>query len=322
MKFTWEKMGLVFDIADHQRKDWSHTHAQAPASLDLGDVLRIYYATRPQIESGGQYTSRLGYVDFSKDEFPKIIDVAENPILELGGTGCFDEFGTYPFSPIASGDEILGYFGGWTRCESVPFNVGVGVSKSIDNGKTFQRIGPGPVISYSPDEPFVLSGPKIRFFNEKYYLFYIAGREWINSDGLPEPVYRIRAAESLDGINWVKFGFDLIDAVDDLDEAQASPDVFFHDGVFHMFFCYRRTRNYRGKDGSYRIGYAWSKDLKNWMRDDAKSGLDVSATGWDSEMVAYPHVFEVKSQIYVAYLGNSVGRAGFGMARLVNTQES
>ena len=30
-----------------------------------------------------------------------------------------------------------------------------------DGGRCFERAGPGPVLSYSPNEPFVLSGPKI-----------------------------------------------------------------------------------------------------------------------------------------------------------------
>ena len=33
-------------------------------------------------------------------------------------------------------------------------------------------------------------------------------------------------------------------------------------------------------------------------------------------MVSYPHIFEVDETIYMAYLGNQVGRHGFGIARL------
>jgi hypothetical protein len=54
----------------------------------------------------------------------------------------------------------------------------------------------------------------------------------------------------------------------------------------------------------------------NWQRDDDKAGIDVSADGWDSEMISYPHVFELGEHTYMAYLGNQVGRYGFGLARL------
>ena len=52
------------------------------------------------------------------------------------------------------------------------------------------------------------------------------------------------------------------------------------------------------------------------MRDDAKAGIDVSEEGWDAEMISYPHVFELDGKIYMFYLGNQVGREGFGMAEL------
>ena len=83
-----------------------------------------------------------------------------------------------------------------------------------------------------------------------------------------------------------------------------------------MFFCFRKSLNFRGKEGGYRIGYASSTDLINWARDDSKAGIDISETGWDSEMVAYPHVFELDGEIYMLYLGNHVGREGFGLAKL------
>lgn len=43
--------------------------------------------------------------------------------------------------------------------------------------------------------------------------------------------------------------------------------------------------------------------MKSWYRDDSKAGIDVSASGWDAEMISYPHVFELDGTIYMAYLG-------------------
>ena len=135
-------------------------------------------------------------------------------------------------------------------------------------------------------------------------------------NGKPEPIYRIRMASSRDGVNWVKNGKDIIETKIEKNEAQASPDVFFHNGKYHMFFCYRHGENYRGREKGYRIGYAVSSDLKSWVRDDSKAGIDVSEDGWDSEMISYPHVFELNGGIYMLYLGNQVGRFGFGLAEL------
>jgi predicted GH43/DUF377 family glycosyl hydrolase len=315
--FKWEKIGLVFNPARHETEWWMKQFAQAPSVLDYGDFIRVYFACRPVPDTNGQYVSYLGFADLDKTNFSNVLRISEKPIFELGKLGTFDEFGTYPVSVIRHNNEIRAYYAGWTRCESVPFNVAIGMGTSSDNGETFTRLGDGPIISYSQDEPFVISGPKIRRYNNRWYLWYIAGKKWILDNNKPEPVYKIRMAVSEDGINWVKINKDLIETRIEKDEAQASPDVFFKNGKYHMFFCYRHSTGYRSKEKGYRIGYASSVNLIDWIRDDSKAGIDVSDEGWDSEMISYPHIFEVNNEIYMFYLGNSVGKEGFGAARLI-----
>jgi predicted GH43/DUF377 family glycosyl hydrolase len=314
--FKWKKLGRVFVPQDVAGRHWLKEFAQAPATLICDRFVRVYFSCRPPADANGQYVSYSAYVDLDRRDLFTILDVSERPILELGGLGTFDEFGTYPVSVARRGDEVWAYYGGWTRCESVPFNVAIGLAASRDGGKTFVKAGAGPVLSYSPDEPFVLSGPKIRRFNDTWYLWYIAGRKWKMVDGRPEPVYKIRMACSADGVNWSKANRDLIESRLEEDEAQASPDVMYANGKYHMFFCYRYSTRYRGKEYGYRIGYASSEDLIDWSRDDSKAGIDVAEDGWDSEMISYPHVFDLDGKTYMAYLGNQVGRHGFGLAEL------
>jgi len=317
MRFCWVKLGKVFDPADAGERPWLKEFAQAPASLVFDDFIRIYFSCRPPADENGQYVSRSAFVDLDRSDPTKVLRVSDHPILELGALGTFDEFGTYPVSVMRDGDEVLAYYGGWTRCESVPFNVGIGLAVSRDGGESFTKAGPGPILPYSPDEPFILSGPKIRRFGQKWYLWYIAGKRWILAEGKREPIYRIRMATSRDGREWEKVNRDLIEDRLGEDEAQASPDVFSFRGRYHMFFCYREGSGYRlDRDRSYRIGYASSPDLLHWTRDDAAAGLDVSPSGWDSQMVAYPHVLQDRGRLWLFYLGNQVGREGFGVARM------
>lgn len=314
--FKWIKIGKIFDPAEIATADWMNEFAQAPHVIIFENKIRVYFSCRPKPDANGQYVSHSAYVDLDRKDFHKILGLSTVPILPLGKLGAFDEFGTYPVSVIEDEGKYKVYYGGWTRCESVPFNVGIGMGISDDGGVTFKKMGEGPIISYSPDEPFILSGPKIRKFNDQWYLFYIAGREWILDNGKPEPVYKIRMATSVDGIHWNKQNKDLIPDAIGVHEAQASPDVMYLNGKYHMFFCYRQGMDYRGKENGYRIGYASSDDLINWKRDDTKAGIDVSDEGWDSEMISYPHVFELDGEIYMFYLGNGVGRFGFGAAKL------
>jgi hypothetical protein len=206
--FKWKKLGRVFDPREIKGREWLNEFAQAPSVLIFDDFIRVYFSCRPLPDQNGQYVSYSAYVDLNRKNLFEIVNVAANPILKLGDRGTFDEFGTYPTSVIKNGDDVIAYYGGWTRCESVPFNVAIGIAISNNNGESFIKVGSGPVLSYSSDEPFVLSGPKIRKFNDRWYLFYISGRKWLENNGKPEPVYKIRMATSEDGINWTKHNKD------------------------------------------------------------------------------------------------------------------
>ncbi|MDH3755713.1 MAG: hypothetical protein OEU32_17755, partial [Acidimicrobiia bacterium] len=94
------------------------------------------------------------------------------------------------------------------------------------------------------------------------------------------------------------------------------PTVIEVDGAYHMWFCRRRVRDFRGGAGAYRIGYARSTDLHHWERDDASAGIDVSESGWDSTMMAYPYVVKVGDDHLMFYNGNDFGQSGFGCAVL------
>lgn len=313
--FKWNKLGRIFNPTDIIEKDWLKEFAQAPSTLIFDDFVRVYFSCRPNRDKNGQFVSYSAFVDLDRKNLFNIINIAKKPVFKLGEKGCFDEFGTYPMSVIREDERLLAYYAGWTRCESVPFNTAIGIAKSIDNGESFDKLGNGPILSYSPDEPFLLSGPKIRKFNDVYYLFYICGKKWIMINQKPEMSLKIRMATSTDGLNWTKHNKNLIPDANGGNESQASPDVIYSNGKYHMFFCNWLPSTFR-ETKSRKIGYAYSTNLTNWTRNDARVGIDLSKEGWDSEMIAYPHVFELDGKTYMLYIGNEVGRYGFGLAEL------
>jgi len=315
--FTWRKLGRVFNPMEITSRYWLKEFAQAPASLVFDDFVRVYFSCRPERDANGQYVSYTGFADLDRENLLRVIRISTAPILPLGDTGTFDEHGIYPCSVIRDGATVLAYYGGWTRCESVPYNVAIGLARSWDDGVSFLKAGPGPVLSYSLDEPMTVSGPKIRRFGDTWYLWYVAGNKWKRVDGRQESIFKIRMATSRDGINWKKENRNLIQDVLEPDECQASPDVFFYSGTYHMFFCYKFSSDFRSNDRGYRIGYASSRNLTDWHRDDARAGIHPSSgAAWDDQSIAYPHVLALDSRIYLFYLGNEVGRFGFGLAVL------
>lgn len=318
-QFKWKKLGRVFDPSAVPNRYFIKAFAQAPCAVVFDDFVRVYFSCRPDPDANGQYVSYSAFVDLDRKDLMKVIRFSEKPILELGEIGTFDEFGTYPVSVIKRHDEFWCYYAGWTRCESVPYNTSIGLSISQDHGQTFKKIGKGPILSYSLNEPMTISGPKIRYFSNKYYLFYLTGLKWIKGIDRPESVFKIRVATSNDGIEWRRHNKNVIPNILEEDECQSSPDVFFMNGKYHMFFSYKYSYDFRNKSRGYRIGYAWSDDLFNWIREDDKAGIDVSDFGWDSEMISYPNILQLDNEVYMFYIGNGVGKEGFGIAKLIST---
>jgi hypothetical protein len=314
--FRWRKLGRIFDPTQVTGRPWLREFAQAPATLVFDDFVRVYFACRPPRDENGQYVSYTGFVDLDRRDLTKVVAIADAPVMPLGERGAFDEFGTYPMSVIRHDGAVLAWYGGWTRCESTPYNVAIGAAVSHDDGRSFERLGPGPALSYTLEEPTTISGPKIRRFGDRWYLFYVAGTGWKVAGARRESVFKLRVATSDDGVSWERSGRDLVPSRLEEDECQASPDVFFHAGRYHMFFSYKYSTDFRNGARGYRIGYASSSDLVTWRRDDERAGIDVSPDGWDGESIAYPHVLDLDGRQHLFYLGNEVGRYGFGLAEL------
>lgn len=314
-KMVFESLGKILIPSQiPNRPHWFNSHAQAPNAIVFENKVRIYFSCRSEIELDGNYRSYPTYIDIEDFDNLKNTSLSHEPLMELGQLGTFDEFGIYPFSVIRERDKFYAYYGGWTRPESVPFEVNIGLATSIDGSK-FERLGAGPVLSALHDEPFVISSPKIRKFNGEFVLTYISGKEWIEHKNRSEIYYKIRIAFSKDGINWQRLGKDIIESKLGKTEAQASPDIFFDGHIFHMFFCYRANLGFREDPKlSYKIGYAFSSDLINWTRSDENFQLIASKCGFDSTNSSYPNVFQYKNNIYMAYLGNDMGSDGFGIA--------
>lgn len=313
----WTKLGKIFDPTEHMLPNRCVEFAQSPQTLVLQDRVRVYFSTRER-DSTGKYLSHVAFADFSRD-MSELLRVSTNQVLPLGGLGCFDEHGIFPINVMRDGGRVLAYTTGWNRKVSVSADASIGLAISHDDGLTFQRHGTGPLLTASLKEPFLVADAFVSRYGDVYHMWYIYGTKWqkFAETEVPDRVYKIAHATSADGVNWQRDGRQIISDRLNPDECQALPTVICLNGVYHMYFCYRQAYGFR-KDPSrgYRLGYAWSSDLENWVRDDSLAGIDVSAYGWDSQMQCYPHIFECDGRVYLLYNGNEFGRHGFGLAVL------
>jgi predicted GH43/DUF377 family glycosyl hydrolase len=305
----WIKHGHVFGPRDGHR--WMKSHAQVPTVLDLGDRLRVYFSTRPRPD-----LSLTTFVDLDRDDPSRTIMVHEHPVLELGRPGTFDADGIMPSAVVRDGDRVLMYYSGWSRLGGLaPYNNATGLAVSTDGGATFSRLFEGPILDRAPEEPWSATSPAVIRTPDGWHMWYSSGTNWIDVAGKLEHVYVLKAATSTDGVRWVRENRQLL-PLSQPDESQTKPTVLLVDGLWHMWFCYRGNRGFRESGETYRIGYATSRDLRTWERDDARAGINVSAGGWDSQMICYPAAIDLGEQILLFYNGNAFGAEGFGYATL------
>lgn len=315
---TWEKRGKIFDPADHALPNGCVQFAQSPQTLVFADFVRIYFSTR-SVDETGKFLSHIAYVDVSRD-LRITLRVSDRTVIPLGELGCFDEHGIFPMNVVRHNGLVYGYTCGWNRRVSVSVDTAIGLAISRDEGETFQRIGPGPVLSASLNEPCLVGDGFVKVIDGVFHMWYIFGTGWKRHapDAAPDRTYKIGHATSADGVRWQKEEARQIIA-DRLgpSESQALPTVVDIDGRLHMFFCYRESFDFRTAQGrGYRIGHAWSDDRTNWTRDDDYPHLSGTPGTWDSDMQCYPHAFACDGQIYLLYNGNEFGRGGFGLAVL------
>ena len=313
----WRKLGKIFDPTEHRLVGNCREFAQAPQAMVLDDRVRIYFSTRER-DHVGKYLSHVAYVDFDKS-LREVLAVSNHAVIELGGLGTFDEHGIFPVSVVRHGRSIYAYTTGWNRKVSVSADAAIGLAVSDDNGISFRKHGTGPIMAASLHEPFLVGDAFVDRHSDTWHMWYIHGIKWIRqgTDTPPDRVYKIAHATSTNGINWRREGRRIIPDRLNVDECQALPTVIRLDGFYHMYFCYRQACGFRTESNTaYRLGYAHSTELVNWTRDDALAGIDVSPSGWDSQMQCYPHLFRCDNRIYLLYNGNHFGRDGFGAAIL------
>jgi hypothetical protein len=192
----------------------------------LEQKLRVYFSCRSKPTPEGQFVSRAAFVDLDREHPTTVLDVCDRPVLELGGPGDFDQFGTMPGSVVRDGDRFLMYYCGWARRLGVPYNWAIGVAISTDGGLTFKRHGRGPVVGPTNAEPYLQACPVVRKRADgDWIMWYLSGLEWIEHKGRMESVYVLTAARSTDGFHWRRDGKPIIPTKVDK-ECQTSPAVF------------------------------------------------------------------------------------------------
>jgi hypothetical protein len=293
------KHGLL--LAPPLGPGWAATHAAVPA-VELGGATGwLYVATRDR--DGRSWIARA---ELDLDGDPRTGAVDAEPVLRPGALGAFDDAGVTPSCLVRRGADVWLYYTGWSRAVSVPFQLAIGLAISRDGGP-FERVSQAPILGRTAADPFMTASPHVlRDASGGWRMWYVSCVRWTRHGDEVRHHYHLRHATSEDGVAWRTDGWVCVDFADEREYAFSRPCVIAGDAGYEMWFSVRGD--------AYRLGYARSADGLAWDRRDGEAGLEASDSGWDAEMVAYPHVFDHGGRRLMLYNGNGYGASGVGAA--------
>jgi predicted GH43/DUF377 family glycosyl hydrolase len=294
---TWRKLGHIY--APDGSLPWARSYAANPVADHIeGDLFRIYFSTRDEMNR-----SSIGFVEIDINNPGKILRVADQPVLMPGDLAMFDDSGASIGCIVKAGGKRYLYYMGWHLTVSVPWQNAIGLAVSDGSDGPFVRHARFPIVPLDETDPYTISYPWVSNESGKFRMWYGSNIAW--GPVKEDMRHLIKYAESDDGIHWVRKNQVAIDFSGPQEYAICKPCVVKDGDGYKMWFCAR------GK--AYRIYYAESEDGISWSRQ-AEPDLSVSESGWDSEMVEYPFVFDHRGARYILYSGNTFGRTGFGLA--------
>tara|TARA_B100001123_G_C15241965_1_gene999450 strand:+ start:223 stop:1137 length:915 start_codon:yes stop_codon:yes gene_type:complete len=295
---NWEKIGLI--IKPEKNLPWTQSHCMVPTPYHMKEGLyKVYFSGRD-----ANNVSHISYAVVDLNLNGKVISYSKKPVLSPGKLGCFDDNGVTPSCIFnIEKNKLALYYIGWNPGSTVRMHLFGGLAISNDDGETFTRWSEAPILERNKTDPYLNTAPWVVKVKNGFRIYYVSGDIWINKD---LPRYNIKTGFSKDGKNWERSGEVCIDFKDEAENALARPYVIFENNIWKMWFSY--------KGNNYRIGYAESNDGIKWDRNDEGSGIDVSHSGFDSEMIEYAAIVKHNEKYFMFYNGNNYGSEGIGLA--------
>lgn len=307
----WIKKGFICSHATFNLP-WFTKNTMVPVPYLVNENrLRLFVTMCDNANVG-----RIGYVDVNPNNPSEILGVSQTPVLDVGIPGAFDDNGIITSSLLEENGKLYLYFSGYQLTVGVPYLIFCGVAVSTDNGETFTKhFGSAPMLDRIDGEvstrcaPFVLRQP-----DGTYRMWYTADDKngWITGDNNKMlPLYDLKTLTSSSPTDWPRQKGTTAITFKNADEhGIAKCTLWQEDNLYKAIYSIRSLSK------GYRLGYAESPDGVTFTRKDDLIGIDVSPTGWDSEMIAFPERFSHAGKTYLFYCGNKYGQDGIGYAEL------
>lgn len=297
----WIKLGQIYNPQPIHPK--LATHASNPLAIHLeADTYRVFFDGRDSANR-----SSVGFVDVNiRDR--AVTYIHEQPVFEHGPAGTFYSHGVSIGNCYDVGRQRYLLFMGWQHPKDNHWRGDIGRLRLKDN-RILELDCDVPFFATDEVDRVSLSYPWVLQEPDQYQMWYGSTITWDAGNG--EMLHVINRAVSVNGHHWTRLGLAIPYEIG-VGQVFSRPTVVRDRDGYHMWFSYRT-----GKHGEkYKIGYAQSGCGHDWKLMLHYSGIETSETGWDSEMIEYPFVFDHDGQRFMFYNGNGYGRSGFGLAVL------
>lgn len=286
------KISHVFSAENNNSWMVSHCAAPVPLLLDKNNI-KIFFGTRDSLNN-----IRVASCIYSLVT-KKVTDISDQPLLDLGSTGFFDDNAIYPSCLAHVDNQIYLYYAGRSKGPNPLYYVSLGLAVSNDGGKSFQKKSPAPIMERSSFDPWMVGLCSVIKEKKDWRMLYTSGKSFNSEKNISS--YDIKYAFSDDGINWKRSGLVAIPSIKLISNV-AAPSVIFFNNFYHMWYsCF--------SDGKYHLGYAKSKNYIDWEIDYfPKTISDIEAS--------YAKAIVINDSILIFFSKGRYGSDGIGCITL------
>jgi predicted GH43/DUF377 family glycosyl hydrolase len=307
--FNWVKKGFLYK--PNPNLYWQQSHCQNPTIEFINNnVVRIYFSSRDKNNK-----AYAGFFDYDLND-NTITYSTKDPILVPEFD--YERDGVYVSSVLKFGDVRYIYYLGFISMSYGDFTATINLA--FWEGNKIKKYKNNPILNIDNIDPFLVTNPTVFKKENMFFMFYTSGikKELVNN--LYINYYTIKIALSYDGIKFEKLN-KLIFPLNSNEMfiirlSILADDTFINNYKYKGFYSFgRKDYPYRKQ---YRIGFAVSNDLINWIRKDEIVGIDVGPNDYDIDMIAYPQVFKYDNTLFMLYNGNNYGKEGLLLATCNN----
>ncbi len=218
------------------------------------------------------------------------VDYPHNPVISPGAAGRFDDAHVVDPAMVELDGKVYLYY---SALGQAPDSIGLAIS---EDGFNFVK----------EDQPVLVGrAPEVIKVGNTIYMLY--------SLDSPGGGYESHLATSTDGKNFTGEGVVFSPGEEGAWDSFSvvTPRVFHENGLFVMTYA----ADDKEKDYPQRVGLAFSRDMRNWVRFPGNPVFSGGEPGsWESRAIWFPEILKFENKYYMWYEGNDWKYSQVGLA--------